>query len=155
MGRHGRFLSGSGRRPLFQKLIHTLSDVTDGLSNTVFVGEHIPMLSDKTWAAVIPGAEVCTNRPERFPLTECDFAATLVNVHSGPASDEIDPDTGFAPVHPPNSPLSHVCQMYSQHTGGAHVLLADGSVRFVSEFIHHPTWAAVSGIRDGEVIGEW
>jgi prepilin-type processing-associated H-X9-DG protein len=78
-----------------------------------------------------------------------------VNVHSGPAVDEIDPVTGFAPIHPPNSPLCHVCQMYSPHMGGAHVVLGDGSVRFVSQFIHQPTWAALSGCRDGDVVGEY
>jgi prepilin-type N-terminal cleavage/methylation domain-containing protein len=131
------------------------ADVTDGLTNTVFFGEHAPVLSDKTWVGVVPGAEVCTNNPVRFPLTECDDAATLVNVHSGPAPSEIDPVTGFAPIHPPNSPLAHVCQMYSEHHGGANILLGDGSVRFVSQFIHQPTWAALASRAMGEVVGEY
>src|SRR3546814_12762706 len=59
--------------------------VTDGLSNTVFIGEHAPRLSSKTWVGVVPGAMVSTNHPEIFPITVPDFAATLVNVHAGPA----------------------------------------------------------------------
>lgn len=141
--------------PLYRNSRVRTADVTDGLSNTVFLGEHVPLLSDKTWVGVVPVAVVCTNSPSLFPLTTCDSAATLVNVHSGPSSGEIDPITGFAPIHPPNSPLSHVCQMYSQHTGGAMVLLGDGSVRFVSQFIHQPTWAALSSIGKGEVVGEY
>jgi len=128
---------------------------TDGLSNTVFVGEHSAVLSSKTWVGVVPGAAVCTNDPGKFPITQCDLAATLVCVHSGPATKEIDPVTGFAPIHPPNSPLCHVCQMYAEHPGGANVLLGDGSVRFVSQFIHQPTWAALSSVRKGEVVGEF
>lgn len=141
--------------PLYRNSRTRAADVTDGLSNTVFLGEHSSRLSNKTWVGVVTGATVCANNPQLFPLTACDHAATLVNVHSGPAADEIDPVTGFAPIHPPNSPLSHVCQMYADHPGGANVLLGDGSVRFVSELIHQPTWAALSSRAGGEPIAAW
>jgi prepilin-type N-terminal cleavage/methylation domain-containing protein/prepilin-type processing-associated H-X9-DG protein len=140
--------------PMYRNSKTRAADVTDGLSNTVFIGEH-SVVSDKTWVGVVPGAEVCAIDPQRFPITQCDLAATLVNVHAGPATAEIDPLTGFAPIHPPNSPLCHVCQMYSPHTGGAHILLGDGSVRFVSQYIHQPTWAALSSCRKGEVVGDY
>jgi prepilin-type N-terminal cleavage/methylation domain-containing protein/prepilin-type processing-associated H-X9-DG protein len=141
--------------PLYRNSRTRIADVTDGLSQTVFIGEHSSVLSNKTWVGVVPGAEVCANNPQKFPITECDHAATMVNVHSGPASDEIDPVTGFAPIHPPNSPLCHVCQMYSEHPAGANVLLGDGSVRFISMFIHQPTWAALSSRGDGDAVGEY
>jgi prepilin-type N-terminal cleavage/methylation domain-containing protein/prepilin-type processing-associated H-X9-DG protein len=140
--------------PMYRNSRVKIAEVSDGLSNTVFLGEHAPVLSDKTWVGVVPGALVCPNNPKRFPLAECDHAATLVNVHSGPASDEIDPITGFAPIHPPNSPLSHVCQMYSEHGNGANVAMGDGSVRFIPSNIHQPTWAAMSSRAKGEVIGD-
>jgi prepilin-type N-terminal cleavage/methylation domain-containing protein/prepilin-type processing-associated H-X9-DG protein len=140
--------------PFYRNSRTRVADVSDGLSNTVFVGDHSEV-SDKTWVGVPPGAEVCTINPTKFPITGCDHGATLVNVHAGPATDEIDPVTGFAPIHPPNSPLCHVCQMYAPHAGGAHILLGDGSVRFVSQFIHQPTWAALSSCRKGEVVGEF
>lgn len=141
--------------PLYRNSNTRTRDVVDGLSSTVFLGEHAPLLSSKTWVGVVPGAEVCANDPARFPITQCDRAATLVNVHSGPAADEIDSLTGFAPVHAPNNPLSHVCQMYSEHTGGCNVLLGDGSVRFISQYIHNPTWAALSSRAKGEAIGDF
>lgn len=146
--------AGIADGPMYRNSKTRAADVTDGLSNTVFIGEH-SVVSDKTWAGVVPGASVCTLDPQRFPITACDRAATLVNVHSGPATAEIDPVTGFAPIHPPNSPLCHVCQMYSPHVGGAHILLGDGSVRFVSQSIHQPTWAALSSCRKGETVGEF
>uniref|UniRef100_A0A7C2NZC1 DUF1559 domain-containing protein n=1 Tax=Schlesneria paludicola TaxID=360056 RepID=A0A7C2NZC1_9PLAN len=148
-------LAGVSDGPFYRNSRTRAADVTDGLSNTVFVGEHSAVLSSKTWVGVVPGAAVCTNDPGKFPITQCDLAATLVCVHSGPATKEIDPVTGFAPIHPPNSPLCHVCQMYAEHPGGANVLLGDGSVRFVSQFIHQPTWAALSSVRKGEVVGEF
>lgn len=141
--------------PLYRNSPTRAGDVTDGLSNTVFLGEHSSLLSSKTWVGVVPGAKVCTNRPDRFPITACDLAATLVNVHSGPASAEFDPVTGFAPIHPPNSPLCHVCQMYAEHPSGCNVALGDGSVRFISQFIHQPTWAGLSSRGGGEVLQEF
>lgn len=43
----------------------------------------------------------------------------------------------------------------SRHTGGAQVLLADGSARFVSENIDINTWWALGTRNGGEVIGEF
>ncbi len=141
--------------PLYRNSSTRAADVTDGLSNTVFLGEHSSALSSKTWVGVVPGAMVCTNQPDKYPITACDFGATLVNVHSGPAAGEIDPDTGLPPIHPPNSPLCHVCQMYAEHPAGCNVALGDGSVRFVSQFIHQPTWAGLSSRSKGEVLQDY
>lgn len=134
--------------PLYRNSRTNAASVTDGLSNTVFLGEHHPVLSSKTWFGVVPGAAVCPS--PRFAFSTCDLAATLVNVHSGPAATEI-PHV----IHPPNSPLCHVCQMYAEHPGGCNVLLGDGSVRFVSEYINQNTWAALSSRAKGEAVGAY
>jgi prepilin-type N-terminal cleavage/methylation domain-containing protein/prepilin-type processing-associated H-X9-DG protein len=134
--------------PLYRNSKTRAADVTDGLSQTVFLGEHHPILSSKTWVGVVPGASVCPS--PKFAFSECDHAATLVQVHSGPAADEIPPV-----IHPPNSPLCHVCQMYAEHPAGANVLLGDGSVRFVSEFIFQPTWAALASRGKGDLVGDY
>jgi prepilin-type N-terminal cleavage/methylation domain-containing protein/prepilin-type processing-associated H-X9-DG protein len=141
---YGRFADG----PLYRNSTTSAADVRDGLSNTVFLGEHHPVLSSKTWVGVIPGAAVCPT--PRFAFSTCDLAATLVNVHSGPAAGEIPPA-----IHPPNSPLCHVCQMYAEHPGGCNIALGDGSVRFVSEFVNQNTWAALSSRSMGDIVGEY
>lgn len=43
----------------------------------------------------------------------------------------------------------------SYHTGGASVVLADGSVRFVSDNVDLNSWKAVGTISNSEVIGEF
>lgn len=134
--------------PLYRNSRTRAADVSDGLSQTVFLGEHHPVLSSKTWVGVVPGAAVCPT-PE-FALSTCDSAATLVQCHSGPAEDEI-PHV----IHPPNSPLCHVCQMYAEHPGGCNVMLGDGSVRFASEYINQLTWAALASREMGDVVGEY
>lgn len=141
------YASLPGVGPFYRNSKVRMADVTDGLSNTVFIGEHTT-ISDKTWVGVIPGASVCPIDPYRFPFTTCDDAATLVLCHSGPAA--LEPGI----VHPPSFPTCHVCQMYAPWPGG-HVLLGDGSVRFIPTSINLNTWAALSSIKMGDVPGEF
>ena len=138
--------------PFFRNSRTRFRDVTDGTSSTIFLGEHSSRLSDKTWVGVVPGAYTHPRftSPENGP----DAAATLVLVHAGPSGGELD-ITGFPIIHPVNFPTFHVGQMFSEHVGGGHVCLGDGSVRFVSENIDLITFAELSSINEGEVIGEW
>jgi prepilin-type processing-associated H-X9-DG protein len=131
--------------PLYRNSRTRAKDVTDGLSHTVFLGEHHPVLSSKTWVGVVPGAAVCPS--DEFAFSACDRGATLVQVHSGPASGEVPPV-----IHPPNSPMCHVCQMYAEHPNGCNVMLGDGSVRFIDEFINQLVWAALASRAKGEII---
>lgn len=138
--------------PFFRNSRIRFADVTDGLSNTVLLGEHTSRLSDKTWVGVVPGAEVFPRimSPDNAP----ESAATLMLVHSGPTISEADA-FGNPIIHPPNFPTLHVGQMQSEHVGGAHVVMGDGAVRFISENIHRPTFAAMTSLREGEIVGEY
>lgn len=132
--------------PFYRNSRTRLADVTDGLSSTVFLGEHTTV-SDKTWVGVIPGAMSCPRDPNRFPFTQCDAAATYVLCHAGPSFAE----PGV--IHPPSFPTCHVCQMYAPWSaGGGFVLLGDGSVKFIATEINLDTWAAMCSMRMGEVV---
>ncbi len=134
------------RGPLYRNSRVRIAEVTDGLSNTVFVGEHAT-ISDKTWVGVVPGSFSCPRDPHRFPFTECDQGATYVLCHSGPAADE----PGI--IHSPSFPTCHVCQMYAPWSGGGgYVLLGDGSVRYIATTVNLDTWAAMSSCAKGEVF---
>lgn len=137
--------------PFYRNSRTTLQEVTDGLSNTIFLGEHSSALSDKTWVGVVPGAfaHPLITSPENGP----DAAATLVLVHAGPSGGELD-ITGFPIIHPINFPTYHVGQMFSEHVGGGNVGLGDGSVRFVGESVHLLVWAEYSSMNEGEISRE-
>lgn len=137
--------------PFYRNSKTRFSEVGDGLSNTIFLGEHSSKLSDKTWVGVIPGA--LTLPKFQSPANGDDAAATLVLVHGGPSGGELD-ITGFPIIHPINFPTFHVGQMYSEHQGGGNVGLGDGSVRFVSENVDLILWAEMSSINEGEVSTE-
>ncbi len=132
--------------PMYRNSRVRFAEVTDGLTNTIFVGEHTT-ISDKTWVGVVPGSYSCPSDPHRFPFTECDHGATYVLCHSGPAADE----PGV--IHGPSFPTCHVCQMYAPWAaGGGNVLMGDGSVRYVATTINLDVWAAMSSCALGEVI---
>lgn len=136
--------------PFFRNSRTRFRDVQDGLSNTIFVGEHTSRLSDKAWPGIVPGAFV---HPKfATPVNGPESAATLVFVHSGPSAGEVDA-FGNPIIHPPNFPTLHVGQMQAEHPGGANVLLGDASVRFLGDSIGREIFAAMSSIRGGETIG--
>jgi prepilin-type N-terminal cleavage/methylation domain-containing protein len=134
--------------PFYRNSRIRFADVTDGLSNSVFIGEH-STISDKTWVAVMPDSSSCPNDPHRFPFTNCDHAATYVMAHSGESA--IEPGV----IHPPSFPTCHVCQMYSPWAaGGGYVLLGDGSVRYVPTTVNVDTWSSLCTIAGGEAIND-
>ena len=138
--------------PFYRNSQTQISQVTDGTSNTIFLGEHSSKLSDKTWVGVIPGAFVHPrfSSPENGP----DGAATMVLVHAGPSGGELD-ITGFPIIHPINFPTFHVGQMYSEHPGGGNISFGDGSVHFMNDSVSLFTFAELSSMNEGEVPGEW
>ena len=124
-------------------------DITDGLSQTILIGEHTSRLSDKTWVAAVPGAWV--HPKVNSPDNGAETAATLLLAHSGPAAGEVDA-FGNPIIHPPNFPTIHVGQMQSEHHGGAQVLLGDGKVTFISENVDLNLFAGLMSISESELV---
>ena len=136
--------------PFYRNSKTSVAGVSDGLSNTIFIGEHSSILSNKTWVGVVPDAVT----PPRLDLrpwpSENNGAGCLVGVHSGP-------DTHDHPqviIHAPNDPFGHTDQMWGEHGTGCNVLMGDGSVRFITTFIRPLTFVALSTRNSGEVFGD-
>ncbi|MEM9941865.1 MAG: DUF1559 domain-containing protein [Planctomycetota bacterium] len=138
--------------PFYRNSQTRFGQITDGTSQTIFLGEHSSKLSDKTWVGVVPGAAI----HPRFssPENGSDGAATMVLVHSGPSGGELD-ITGFPIIHPINFPTYHVGQMYSEHPGGGNVSMGDASVQFFSDNMNLVTFAELSSMNEGETPGKF
>ncbi|MFI4852734.1 MAG: DUF1559 domain-containing protein [Gimesia chilikensis] len=106
-----------------------IRDYTDGLSNTIQIGE-------KTTNGTPIGALWAGSAS-----TEIAHLISRVDWTSDDTTYIINGNSNWA--------------ISSMHTGGAHVLLGDGAVRFLSENMSIRTWSALGTISEGEVIGEF
>jgi prepilin-type N-terminal cleavage/methylation domain-containing protein len=124
-------------------------DVTDGLSNTIMVGESTYCSSD-----------VSASSRATVPPTE--FREWPVWIGSGGQSDEsvringrynsvINGRVSFQRM----ALASNDDNAFSYHTGGAQFCLGDGSVRFITENIDVRTYDFLHDKRDGQPLGEF
>lgn len=107
-----------------------MRDFTDGTSSTLMVGE-------RTTFTEPSGVSVYGTWTGALPYV--DDAAGLVVGHA-----EHLPNTG---LHPED--------FGSSHEGGAHFILADGHVQFISENMDQATYEALGTRNGGEIVGEF
>jgi prepilin-type N-terminal cleavage/methylation domain-containing protein len=115
-----------------------IAEITDGLSNTFFVGERSTTMSRATWAGAVTGAQVPSVR------SPGDFsgASALVLGHCGP--------------HLPNdSIVTDADAMSSGHTNCAQFLFGDGSVHLISNSIPMSVYDALATRAGKEVVGSY
>ena len=112
-----------------------IEDITDGLSNTMFVADRTSKLSYCSWVGSPTGAL------NPFLQSPGNFGAevTFVMFHAGP--------TG------PNTPgVFDADSTSSPHLVGVPVLFGDGSVHFLANSIDIPTWMALATRAGNEVV---
>ncbi|MES2792280.1 MAG: DUF1559 domain-containing protein [Planctomycetota bacterium] len=119
-----------------------LRDVTDGTSNTLLAGEVLSSCHDTTlrngwWPGNSRACSASTLAPIN-EMTTCE-RSTRISDPACVSGQQFNYSWGFK----------------STHTGGAHFLLADGTVRFISENINHTTYQSLGGRADGKVLGEF
>ncbi len=118
----------TGEGLFFHNSFVRLAEITDGTSNTFMAGEHKsdPTLDwHSTWVGVIPGGD--------------DAFVRIVGTAD----------------HTPNHPSNHIDDYSSHHVGGAHFLMGDGAVRFVSTNISGTVFTGLATRAGGEVISEF
>ena len=114
------------------------ADMTDGLSNTFFIGERSTTMSYVSWVGAVTNGIV----PSRRDPTASEAAAALVLGHCGP--------------HLPNNPaVTDADALSSAHPQGVNMLLGDGSVRNVSSNMSQQIYDALATRQGGEFIGEF
>ena len=147
-----------------------IADISDGLSNTTMVGElagrnalyltgnkiqpatnPVPASpdSDGTWQSVMGGGAWADPYNGVWSLNGRNYDGSGT--------------TGLCTINCSNSrsalgggdPNHFSAGLYSFHTGGAHVLLCDGSVRFLSANISAITMIGLVTRQNGEILGEF
>ena len=124
-----------------------IGDIRDGTSNTVMVSE-IRNAEGADFRGVMHYPEGSMYQHDRTPNV-----ATPDDFRSGLCVTTVEaPCVG---VYTSAANRAIIMSSRSPHTGGVQSLLADGSVRFISENINLATWQALGTSRKGEVIGEF
>ena len=159
-------------------------DMTDGTSNTAIMSESTlgtgaENTSDATYAqqhadtvyryvgsapltnSACDGAAQWNNSNRRgFMWVNGEYRCTLYNHYYPPNAGTPD-CLGVLTTPTGGNPLEKLYAGYgwrtarSKHTGGVHLLLGDGSVRFVSENISTLVWQGLASVGGGEVLGEF
>jgi prepilin-type N-terminal cleavage/methylation domain-containing protein/prepilin-type processing-associated H-X9-DG protein len=147
----------------YRNSTNRIANVTDGLSNTVIVGERCAAHSPTTWAGAVTGARcpawMCTT-PWTTPYTPPSQAP--VDPVNGSAYDNADFDEALCLAHgnythKPNSdnPIFDPDTFWSMHIGGANFLFGDGSVHFLTSGIDPTTYQYLMTIAGGDLSDNW
>tara|TARA_R110002111_G_scaffold227346_2_gene288937 strand:- start:67843 stop:68814 length:972 start_codon:yes stop_codon:yes gene_type:complete len=125
-----------------------MRDVVDGTSNTLVVAEQSGKVNQKELAANYYGGWSSTTATTPVSKwTGAQWGSGITAVRYSPNSD-FDQE-GSATSYAGNTIVN------SFHVGGIHGLLADGSVRFLSENIDMTTLRILASKADGKVLGEF
>jgi len=160
----GPLMSGSWRPlwrngPAHLNSARSISGIRDGTSNQVLAGETMyvgltanyggPLGAHWTWASSCrPRSSITSSSPVIFNTVgilcgmnrpQIDFTWEQARLRRGAARGH-----------------SMIMEGYSSwHTGGGHLLLADGSVRFLSENAEQTIQQLMGSMADGMVLGEF
>jgi prepilin-type N-terminal cleavage/methylation domain-containing protein/prepilin-type processing-associated H-X9-DG protein len=161
-GDGGATATGQGGNGLFYRNSkNKIAHVTDGLSNTIFVGERCGAHSPTTWTGAVTGGRVpawMATQPWTAPYTS---PAAAPNTGNGTAYNNADYAEALIlahgnATHVPNVdfPIYDPDVFWSMHPGGANFLFGDGTVRFLSSNINPMTYQWMCTIAGGEVSND-
>ena len=114
-------------------------DITDGLSQTLTVGERGHRLGEATWVGSVTGAVLFPGDNDGIGYPRAENGPGMILGHAGGRLG-------------PGDPGGEVNQFYSQHPGGVNFLFADGHVAFLKTTTPNRTFRALATRAGAEVI---
>ncbi|MFO1095047.1 MAG: DUF1559 domain-containing protein [Planctomycetaceae bacterium] len=141
-------------------------DILDGTSNTAAFSERV--LTDGNNGVVSPDADVFLATTD--PTTQDEAISLCYAVDINNLANQFPIFMGapwlngqhtYLHVDTPNRrscgfyPFKATMPPSSRHEGGVHLLLCDGSCRFVSENVDRQTWRSIGSRNGGELLGEF
>lgn len=131
-------IDGISGRGMFHRNSRTrMADITDGLSNTLAIGEKNAKNTMATWVGIIPGAKWSSaNDVANYGGIPSNLPAALVLGHA-------------CRQHPPSAAAGVAEDFSSPHINGVNVAFADGSVHAVRTSINMKVYPFTATIADG------
>jgi prepilin-type N-terminal cleavage/methylation domain-containing protein/prepilin-type processing-associated H-X9-DG protein len=130
----------SGEGVFFRNSKVSLRDITDGTSQTIFVGERSHRLGEATWVGSVTNALM-------FPTDNDNIGRYVTEGSSGMVLGHAGEGVG------PGDPRSDVNQFYSLHAGrGVNFLFGDGHVTFLKATMSYKVYQALATRAGGEVV---
>ena len=130
----------SGRGMFYRNSKTRIADVTDGLSNTLAVGEKNAKNTMATWVGVILGAQWrSANDTANYGGVPSNIAAAKVLGHA-------------CRQHPPSAEAGVAEDFSSPHINGVNMLFADGSVHAVRASVNMNVYPFTASIADGQAL---
>lgn len=114
-------------------------DVTDGLSNTIMIGEFNYQLKDYLWSAFS-----CPALAGQIRYGSHRWGAGYPGISIGSTEGSLNVNTS-----------ANSCTWRSDHVGGVQFCLGDGSVRFISENINADLLDGLATKQGSEIVGEF
>lgn len=142
-----------------------ISAITDGTSNTILVGE-TSAPGGKQWVMGKPSGALCDGCPLTGSTramgpawTDWQFSTGLDIRGRAPGSRHNPNSSAVPPEFESDGDCTINCtnynNYYSFHMGGATFLMADGTVRFISQNINRETMMRLFFFGDGQPVGEF
>jgi prepilin-type processing-associated H-X9-DG protein len=123
-----------------------VTDVVDGTSNTIMVGER-PPTPDLLWGWWFAGI----GEWPWFGVPDIVLGIEEIDVNDPPQT-EYEPHEFYRPGHLSDPNYYHRWHYWSLHTGGCNWLLGDGSVHFITYSAGKTTLSAMATRSGGEVV---
>jgi prepilin-type N-terminal cleavage/methylation domain-containing protein/prepilin-type processing-associated H-X9-DG protein len=133
-----------------------IQEITDGLSNTIFIGEEYYQLSSSGYTVAQLDLEGVGRRKAvwqfgsdsidcQYGMNEA-FGSTGVPMNLRPLGVNGVTVTTGAPLE------AYICGYGSAHPGGANFLMGDGSVKFIKTTVNQTIYSALGTKAGGEVL---